>query len=129
MAFKQIPAAGALAGGLAAVVNAVIWFIAGLAGTVTVPLVAVIMSSIIAVAAGGVVYALIGRFTKRPITIFTIVAIVFLVLSLFPVMGAMQASPMPGIEKFTVTTVIATVLMHVVAGVLAIWSYTKRARA
>lgn len=41
----------------------------------------------------------------------------------------MQTELMPGMGKLDVTTVIATELMHVVAGELAIWSYTKRARA
>ncbi len=127
VAFKQIPAAGALAGVLAAVVNSVIWFVAGLAGTVTVPLVPVLVSSIVGMAVSVVVYALIGRFTKRPITIFTIVAIVFLVFSFVLPVNAMQSAP-PGMEKFNLTTVIAAELMHVVTGVLAIWSYTKRAR-
>jgi membrane-associated PAP2 superfamily phosphatase len=112
---------------LAAVVNVVIWFVATLIGTVTVPVTAVIVSSIIGVAVGGVVYALIGRFIKRPITVFTIIAIAFLVISLLSPVSAMQ-SPPPGMEKFNVPTVIATLLMHVVTGALAIWSYTKRAR-
>lgn len=128
VAFKQIPAAGALAAVLAVVVNAVIWLIASLTGTVTVPLVAVVLSTIVGVGAGGVAFALIGRFTKRPIAIFAIVAIAFLVFSLISPVNAMQ-SPPPGMEKFNVTTVIATELMHIVTGVLAVWSYTKRARA
>ena len=87
------------------------------------------INSVVGIVIGGGIYALLGRFTKRPIAIFTIISIVFLVIYALLPINAMRSAPMPGMEPFNTTTTIATELMHLVAGVLAIWAYTKRARA
>ena len=71
----KIFGAGATAGILAAVVNAVIWFVSNLTGSMVVSLIQVLASSIIGVAMGGIVFALLARFTKRPIQIFTVVVV------------------------------------------------------
>ena len=131
VAFKKIPQAGLIAAVTAAVLNVVIYFIGNAMGGMKLPLTPVLVAvfSILGITIGGVIFALLGRFTKRPITIFTIISIVFLVLYAFAPINAMSSSPMPGMEPFNITTTIATELMHLVAGALAIWSYTTRARA
>src|SRR3712207_2793008 len=76
---------GGLAAVAAAVVNAIIYLIASAAGWMpetvlaqpmnqAITIVPVIMSSIMGVVVGTVVYAVIGRFARRPVTVFRIVA-------------------------------------------------------
>jgi hypothetical protein len=76
---------------------------------------------------GVIVFAVIGKFARRPIFIFRIVAWVVLVLSfLNPIMAG--AGMMPGFEIDTMA-VIGLIILHVVAGVLTIWLLTSQARA
>ena len=90
---------------------------------------AVPIASIVAVAVGGLLYALLGKLTKRPITIFVVVSVLFLLVSFFSPYNATLSAPMPGAEVFNTTTFIATAIMHIVSGALAIYAFTRRARA
>ena len=98
-------------------------------GGMKVPLIAVPISSIVAVAIGGLVYAILGKLTRKPITIFTVLSIILLVFMAFSPYSAMQSSPMPGGEPFNMATFVSTELMHIVSGGLAIYAFTRRARA
>jgi len=119
-----------VAAGVAAVINAIIFIIGDALGafpkTVLLPsnneplsLGAVIFISIVGVIAGGIVFAVIGRFSRRPIRLFTIVALVFLVLSF--------SSPF-SIPNAPAGYIIALLLMHVVAGLATIGLLTTLAR-
>lgn len=129
VAFGKIPQAIAFAGVVGAVVNIIIYFIFSMFGEVRAPLIMVPIMSILLVAIGGLVYAILGKLTKRPITIFIIVSIVVLVLDAFAPINAMSTPPMAGAPLFNTTTVIATELMHLVSGGLAIYAFTRKARA
>jgi hypothetical protein len=120
----KIARAGLTAGAIAAVINTVIWFIGNAVDTMSIPLPATPIASLIGVAAGGVVYAVLSRITSRVNTIFTVIAVIFLILQIFAPIGAMSA-PLPGMPLFNVATVVATEIMHLVAGVLAIVFYTR----
>lgn len=80
----------------------------------------VVFASIVAIALGGVLLAVLDRFTKRPITIWRWVAIVFLVISL--------AQPFVFLEGDNVTIAprIILIIMHIVAGGLTIYLLTTR---
>jgi len=109
---------------VASIINLVIYAI-GRAGDVAMvtngvdlPAVAVVASSIIGVVGGTIAYALLGRFTSRPISIFRIVGLIVLVLSLvgpvfIPARGAFLAIMLS---------------MHIVAGVVTIGMLTTLAR-
>ncbi len=122
---KSIATSGALAALIATATNVVIWFVANALGGSVLPVAAVIINSVLGVVMGGLIYLLLSRFMKRANLIFTIISIVFLVLYAFMPVNALSTPP-TGIEPFNVTTVIATEIMHIVAGTLAIWAYTKR---
>lgn len=125
---KNILKSGGLAAVIAVAANVGIWLVATAMGGSALQVIAVAINSILGLLVGGLIYALLARFTKRANNIFTVVSIVFLVVYAYAPISAMTTPP-AGIEPFNVTTVIATELMHVVAGALAIWAYTKRAEA
>ena len=129
VAFNKIPQAIAFAGVGGAIINSLIWIIGNAMGGMKVPLIAVPISSIVAVAIGGLVYAILGKLTRKPITIFTVISIIFLVFMAFGPYSAMQNSPMPGGEPFNMATFVSTELMHIVSGALTIYAFTRRARA
>ena len=110
---------------VAAVVNAVVWLVGNQIDSMKVDLAATIAASIVTVLAGGAVYALLARATKRVNATFTVVSVVFTLLSAAGPISAMSSAPMPGMALFNTTTMIATELMHVVAAVAAIWAYTR----
>lgn len=83
------------------------------------PAAAVVLSTVAGVAGATAVYALLGRFTRRPITIFRIVAAIVLVLSL--------ASPF-GIAGAGGAYVAVLLAMHFVTAVVAVGLLTTRAR-
>lgn len=132
---KLVPAAF-IGGGIAAVVNLLIFFILppvlgaapimvqmGPPGPDTpfaeLPAFAVVAASLIpAFMAAGLLW-LLGRFTARPFSTFRIIAVVGLLLSFGPLFTA----PMP------TGTVISLGLMHVVAAVAIVYTLDQRARA
>jgi hypothetical protein len=117
-----------VAGAAAAAVNAVIYFITSTLGafppTLITPagqpltVVPVIVSSVVGIVGGAIVYAIFGRVFKRPVGIFRIVALVVLVLSF--------TSPL-SIPGASTLDIIALEIMHVVAGASAIWFLTTMA--
>lgn len=128
VAFGKIPQAIVFAGVIGAVINTIIFFIGNAIGGMKIPMIMVPIMSIALVAIGGLVYALLGKFTKRPITIFIILSVIVLVLDAFAPYNAMFNPPAPGVELFNTTTFVATELMHLVSGGLAIYAFTRRAR-
>lgn len=121
---------GALVIVLSAVANVVVYFIASALNIITpaiiVPAVnqpigvgAVIGSTVAQVFAGVLVFALLARFTKRPISLFRIVAIIALVLSF--------ALPLT-IAGVPTSFKLALEAMHVVAGVITIGLLTTMVR-
>ncbi len=86
---------------------------------------AVILSTLAAVLAAGVVYALIARRARDPDRTFTIVALVALLLSLAaPLTVGLQDPPeYPGTDATSVGTLMA---MHVVAATITIAALTRR---
>jgi hypothetical protein len=86
-----------------------------------------IIFTVVGVLAGVIVFAIVGRFSRRPARTYTIIGVVALLLSLVPnVMMIVDPSsaPFPG-----VTPAAAVILMvqHVVAGVITIWLLTTQA--
>jgi hypothetical protein len=70
-----------------------------------------------------IVYALIGRFSKHPIRVFRVVALIALLLSFAMPLSAMQFTP-----PADVTTIVVLLVMHVVAAMITIGMFTTLAR-
>ena len=132
VAFKKIPQAALFALIPAAVINLVLWF-GGAAlsgGQVTgIPWPAIIIANAILLIFGSVFFAVLGRFTKRPFIIFTIVAILFLVIFAFGPINAMTTPPSGAASPLNLITVIILELQHLVAGAAAIWAFNKYPKA
>lgn len=124
--FGTIMKTGLTAGVIAAAINTAIWIIGQVTSGMVVPIVFVIAISIIGVLIGGLIYFGLSRFLgTRTNLVFSVISIVFLIAYAFMPISAMNSEPMPGMGVFNVATVIATELMHIVAGYLAITRYTK----
>jgi hypothetical protein len=73
------------------------------------------------------VFALVGRFVRRPARTYTIIAAIALLISLIPdVMMIVDptSAPFPG---GTVVNVITLMVQHVVAAVIVVWLLTTQA--
>jgi hypothetical protein len=118
---------GAIIGSIA---NLIIWFIAlqtGLtlsvpamdpsmadaSGMMQVPFIAVILATTITTFIGGGVLAIFNRISANPIRLFQIVAGVFVLVSMVGVLEVPAAG-----DKISLG------LMHIVAGIAAIWAFT-----
>lgn len=115
--------AGLIGGGIAAVINAIIFFIApaltatqtdGTVGPVT--LAPIIFASIIPSIFAAILLWLLRRFTGNGTRIFQIVAVIFLLVSF---VSPFTAAASTGIALWLN-------LMHLVAGSTIIWSLTMR---
>ena len=89
--------------------------------------VSIVVSIAVGVGAAAIVYILIGRFSKRPIRVFRIVAVVALVLSFASPISAAYAFP-PS-DAPDATTVVCLLAMHVVTAIITIGLFTTMARA
>lgn len=120
--------AAPLAGITAAVLNAMLFFAADSLGLIVstalvqgqpLTVVPVLISSIMPAVVAGLVYALLGRFTRRPWPIFRTVSVVLVVLSF--------ANPFLGIPGITVPMGIALNLMHLVVAGAVLYFFRKYA--
>ena len=129
VAWGRLLPAGLLAALVAAGANAVVYLVASAVGAmpqdvvvngqgpITLPVVAA--TSVFGAVAGTVVYALVGRFARRPVRVFRVVAAVALVLSFVP------PFTIPGAPAAMIATLL---LMHVVAAAAVVGLLTTLAR-
>ena len=108
---------GLLAAGLAAIANALVLVIASsLFGGVVIPpgetltLGPVIAASAIGAIGAAIAFGIIGRFSRRPIRVFRVTALVVLLLSLVPI-------PLQGVAG---SSAVALALMHVLAAAIVV---------
>ena len=88
----------------------------------------IIGSTMVQVFLGVIIFALIARFSRRPIWLFRVVAAIALVLSFSsPVMAAAGLAPIPGLS-INSSTVVSMMVMHVVAAVISVGILTTLAR-
>lgn len=129
LTFKQSILAGAKAAGVSVVINAVLYFIFKALGVFTddiflqpgqpLTVVPVIISSILPSLVGACIFFLFEKFSSKGFTIFSIVAIVLMLLSFM--------NPFVAIPHITVAYGIALNLMHVVVA-LALLYFIKKAK-
>lgn len=130
---KKIVRATLIGAVLAAVVNAVLWAIMRLVlalpmviqmggpASPTQPLgiVPVVVATIIPAIGAGVLLALLGRFTRRPYTIFLILSAVFLLLSFLSPLS------LPG----DLPVKLAFEVLHIGAAAAIVWALVTQTRA
>ena len=126
----RLLALGAGAGALAAALNAVVYLVASALGAIPLdveipntggplPLAAVVIFSFVpAVLAAGFLW-LLGRFTRRPFRVFTVVAVVVFVLSLYTPFS------IPGVP---LAMIVALELMHLVVAAVVVAVLTSLGR-
>ena len=86
-----------------------------------VPFPAVIISSIVGLLAGSLLYFLLSRFLgARTNLVFTIISVVFLLIATMSPINAMSQETVPGLGTFNMATMIATQIMHLVVGGFAV---------
>jgi Family of unknown function (DUF6069) len=130
----RILRAGAIGALIGSIANLIIWFIAlqtGLtlsvpamdpsmadaSGMMQVSFIAVILATTITTFIGGGVLAIFNRISANPVRLFQIVAGVFVLVSM---VGVLEV-PATG-DKISLG------LMHIVAGIVAVWVYTTQTR-
>jgi hypothetical protein len=87
---------------------------------------AVIANSIGYLAVGVLVFAVVGRLTRHPITTYRLITVVALLLSLGRPVSA--AGTMPGVPPADRPTVLTLVLLHLVSAAIAVGLLTTLAR-
>ena len=86
----------------------------------------IVVSTVIYLLVAAIVYAVIGRYAKRPIGVFRIVALVALLLSFGAPISA--ALTFPAADRPDATTVIILLVMHIFAALITIGLFTTLAR-
>lgn len=97
-------------------------------GRMTIGYTETVAASLIGAALAGAVYWLLARFTDHAVRWFTVIAtLVIGVYGVGPVAAAYEPY-MEGAELFTLTTVVATEIMHIVSGAWVLWALLRLAR-
>lgn len=127
--FKQTITAGAMAAGVSVVINAILFFIFHAAGIISdavfiqpnqpLTIVPVIISSILPTLVGACVFFLFEKFSSNGFKIFTIVAVILLLLSLL--------SPFMSVQDMPMAYGVVLDVMHVVVA-LSLLYFIKRAK-
>ncbi len=125
--------AALIGGGIAAIGNLVLWLLANvlnialtvLAGppgpnapvmSIAAPM--VIIFSLLPALIGGLLYFVFTRVSARGATIFTVLAVVIVLLSLIPILG----------QPLTPPGMVVLILMHIVAAAAITWALTMRSQ-
>jgi hypothetical protein len=96
--------------------NALLWKAGSVLGRMSIGIGEVLLFSALAVCAGMALRIAVDRWAKRPATMFVRVCVGVLVVYALGPLSAAYAPYMEGAETFTVVTVVATELMHLVSG-------------
>ena len=127
--FKQVIIAAAIAAGVSALINAILFFIFQAAGILTpdimvqpnqpLSVIPVIMASILPTFIAAIVFFLLEKYSKNGFKIFSILAIILLLLSF--------SNPFFSIPNITIGYGVVLCLMHVVVAV-SILFFIQRAK-
>lgn len=122
----QIAQTGGIAALGAVIINAILFFIADVAGVwddILIPpsdeemfIVPVMFASIVGITGGTIVFALLNQFSKNPIRIFQIVAVIVLLFSF--------TNPLT-VPDADLPFILTLEVMHIVAGGLTIALFTR----
>lgn len=125
---RRIPLATLVAAVGSTLSNVGVYYAALRYGRMTIGLTETVIASVIGAVLAGVVYWLLARYTDHAVRWFTVIAtLVIGVYGVGPVAAAYEPY-MEGAELFTLTTVVATEIMHIVSLVWILWSLLRLAR-
>ena len=115
---------GIIAGVIGATLNSIWSFIAQSMGSVPPPgfPIAIILSSIFPVLIGSVLYFFLEKYTAKGQLIFTIIGVLFTVVSFYP---TITSSTLPDGTVVGEGFTLLTLPMHIISGALAIWGIPK----
>lgn len=116
-----------MAGTVGTVGNVAIWAAGERVDRMTLGLGDVVAGSLVGAVAGGIAFALCGRFARRPVRMFGFLAVTVVVLYAAGPLIAAREPWMEGAELFNLTTVLATQIMHLVSAAAVWWSMTRLA--
>jgi len=122
---RTIPQAAALAGLGSILTNTLIYLLGTALGHMTITLADVLIFSLIGVVGGAGLFVLLRRVSRHPNRLMLIIGVAVLVLYAAGPIAAAQAPYMEGAERFTLTTVIATELMHLSSGAWVLGLFTR----
>jgi hypothetical protein len=107
--------------------NALVWGIGSGVDRMTLGLGEVVAASLVGAVAGGIAFALCGRFARRPVRAFAGLSIaVVLLYAAGPLLAASEPW-MEGAELFNAATVVATQVMHLVSAAGVWFAMTRLA--
>jgi hypothetical protein len=125
---RRIPLATLVAAVGSTACNMGVYYAALRYGRLTIGLTETIIASVIGALLAGIVYWLLARFTQHAVRWFTVITSITIgVYGLGPVMAAYEPY-MEGAELFTLTTIAATEIMHIVSGAWVLWALLRLAR-
>ena len=125
---RKVPLATVVAAVGSTITNVGVYYAALRYGRMSIGYTETIAASVIGAVLAGLVYWLLARYTEHAVRWFTVVAtIVIGVYGVGPVAAA-YAPYMEGAELFTLTTVVATEIMHIVSGAWVLWALLRLAR-
>jgi hypothetical protein len=84
-----------------------------------------IFFTVIGVLGAAIVFAIVGRFARRPIRLFRIIALIALLISFLPDIGLLASNMMPGTSALSVGVLM---LMHIVAFAISVGMLTRLTR-
>jgi uncharacterized membrane protein YeaQ/YmgE (transglycosylase-associated protein family) len=126
---SRIPAATAVAAVGSSLCNVGVYYASLRYGRMTIGVTETVIASIVGAVLAGVVYALLGRFTRHAVRWFAVVATIAIgAYGLGPIAAAYEPY-MEGAELFTLTTVVSTEIMHIVSGAWILTALLTMARA
>ena len=97
-------------------------------GRMTIGVTEAVIASVIGAVLAGLVYWLLGRYTRHAVRWFAVVATIAIgVYGVGPIAAAYEPY-MEGAELFTLTTVVSTEIMHIVSGAWILWALLRLAR-
>lgn len=125
---SRIPLATAIAAVGSTACNVGVYLVAQRYGRLTISLTETVVFSLVGAVLAAGVYALLGKYTRHAVRWFTVIATIAIgVYGLGPISAA-YAPYMEGAELFTMTTVVATEIMHIVSGAWILWALVRLAR-
>ena len=124
----HIPRATAVATVGSTLSNVGVYYAAQRVGTLTIGLGETIVFSMVGALLAAAVYALLGRFTQHAVRWFAVTATFAIAAYGVGPIAAAYEPYMEGASLFTMTTVVATEIMHIVSGTWILWALLRLAR-
>jgi len=125
--FRRIPLATTVAALVGVTGNALVWSIGTRMDRMTIGVGEVVVASLLGALAGGIAFALCGRFARNPVRVFTGLSIAVVLLYIAGPLLAAREPYMEGAELFNTATVVAAQVMHLISAAGVWFAMTRLA--